>query len=172
MKLMIMGFAGSGKSTLAKRLSEKLELPVLYMDTVYWLPGWNKRPLEGQIQILERFLDENADRGWVIDGNYSKNLLERRAEEADAILYLNFSRLRCLFRILKRNARYRGKSRFSITESCEEKIDWEFIRWTMYESRTKTAVSKWQLLGERFPDKFHEFNDPRRLESFLAERGL
>ena len=44
MKIAILGTSGSGKSTLAKRLGERYGLPVLYMDTVHFLPGWVERP--------------------------------------------------------------------------------------------------------------------------------
>ena len=67
MKIAIVGYSGSGKSTLAKFLSEKLNLPVLYLDTVHWLPGWQERPKEETKAIVAKFLDEN--KGWVIDGS-------------------------------------------------------------------------------------------------------
>ncbi len=41
-KIQIIGFAGSGKSTLASKLAERFSLPVLYLDTVSWLPVQKK----------------------------------------------------------------------------------------------------------------------------------
>ena len=71
-KIQIIGFSGSGKSTLAGILAERLSLPVLYLDTVYWLPGWKERSREEQSEILGKFLADHPH-GWVIDGNYRKN---------------------------------------------------------------------------------------------------
>ena len=79
-KIQIIGFSGSGKSTLAGILAERLSLPVLYLDTVYWLPGWKERSREKQSEILGKFLADHPD-GWVIDGNYRKNHYDERMEE-------------------------------------------------------------------------------------------
>ena len=46
MKIAIIGYSGSGKSTMAKRISERFGLPVLYLDTVHGLPGWEERERE------------------------------------------------------------------------------------------------------------------------------
>ncbi len=39
MRVVIIGYSGSGKSTLARLMAEKHQLPVLYLDTVRFLPG-------------------------------------------------------------------------------------------------------------------------------------
>lgn len=69
MRIAIIGYSGSGKSTLAAQLGQKLQVPVLHLDSVHWLPGWVERPREEEKQIVRAFLDEHD--AWVIDGNYS-----------------------------------------------------------------------------------------------------
>ena len=39
-RIMIIGCGGAGKSTLARQLGEKLNLPVVHLDKLFWLPGW------------------------------------------------------------------------------------------------------------------------------------
>jgi adenylate kinase family enzyme len=47
MKLWIVGPPGSGKSILADRLGVLLSCPVVHLDEIYWLPGWQTRdPVE------------------------------------------------------------------------------------------------------------------------------
>lgn len=167
MKIQIIGYSGAGKSTLARELAGRYALPVMYLDTVHWLPGWKERLVEEERVILGRFLDENTEAGWVIDGNYTKNLLERRMEEADLILYLNYPRTVCMARILKRYAQNHGKTRFSITDGCDEKLDWEFIRWVLWDSRTDEVRNRRAGLQARYPQKFHEFKSPRALREYL-----
>ena len=84
MKIEIMGYSGSGKSTLCRELAERYQLPALHLDQVQFLPNWEIRPEEEKMEQVAAFLDENP-KGWVIDGNYSKLIYERRNEEADRI---------------------------------------------------------------------------------------
>ena len=67
MKIAVIGYSGAGKSTLAKTLSDIYGCPLMYLDTVQFLPGWAERPKKDGIAIVDRFM-ENKD--WVIDGNY------------------------------------------------------------------------------------------------------
>ena len=165
-KIQIIGFSGSGKSTLAGTLAERLKLPVLYLDTVFWMPGWQQRPREEQREILGEFLDAHPD-GWVIDGNYTKNHYSRRMEEADQIIFMNFNRWRCLWRVLKRWITYQGKSRASMTVGCEEKIDRPFIKWVLWESRRPEPLSRYHYIGEKYADKFVELKNPCQVEQYL-----
>ena len=169
-KIQIIGFSGSGKSTLAGILAERLSLPVLYLDTVYWLPGWKERSRQEQSEILGKFLADHPD-GWVIDGNYRKNHYDERMEEADRIIFMNFNRWRCLWRILKRRVMYAGKTRASITEGCDEKVDWPFIKWAFWDSRRPEVLARYYNNKERWPEKFVEFKKPREVKRFLESIG-
>ncbi len=166
MKIQVIGFSGSGKSTLAGELAGRYHLPVIYLDTVFWLPGWVMRPREEQSELLGQFLKDHPD-GWVIDGNYTKNHYDERMESADIILFLNYNRFLCLWRILKRNLMYRGKTRASMTVGCDEKIDWPFIKWAFWNSRTKQAMEKFHRLKALYPKKFVELTSPRQLRQYL-----
>ena len=135
MKISIIGYSGSGKSTLAGKLAEKYGAPVLYLDTLHWLPGWKERPREEELTYLGSFLDENDS--WVIDGNYGKLHFERRTEEADLIILMLFSRFSSLRRIIRRYRENKGRTRDSMTDGCPEKIDREFLHWVLIGSRTK-----------------------------------
>lgn len=111
MKIAIIGYSGCGKSTLAGYLSELYQIPVLYLDSVFWLPGWKGRKREESADIVKNFLDTNVS--WVIDGNYSYMEYEKRMEEADRIIFLSFNRFSCLFRAFRRYFKYRGTTRES-----------------------------------------------------------
>lgn len=43
MRVNIIGTSGSGKSTFARRLSEKLAIPYVEMDALFWLKDWQER---------------------------------------------------------------------------------------------------------------------------------
>ena len=167
MKIAIVGYSGGGKSTLAKFLSEKMHAPVLYLDTVHWLPGWQERPRAETLEIVEKFLNEND--AWVIDGSYGKVHYQRRMDEADKIIFLNFNRFTCLRRAFKRRKEYKGKNRFSMTEGCEERISWEFFWWLLWEGRTRKRREKFTLLQEKYQDKMLVLKNQRQLNKFMRE---
>ncbi|MDP2124712.1 MAG: topology modulation protein, partial [Parvibaculum sp.] len=39
-RILVIGCSGGGKSTLARALGEKLALPVVHLDVLFWKPGW------------------------------------------------------------------------------------------------------------------------------------
>lgn len=165
MKIAIIGYSGSGKSTMAKRISERFGIPVLYLDTVHWLPGWQEREREDSQRIVREFLDTHGE--WVIDGNYRKLEHERRMSEADCILFMDFPRIRCFFRAWKRQRRFQGKARESITAGCEEKFDREFRLWILRDGRTKAAVTRYKSYEAQYPDKFFRARNDRQAQKFF-----
>ncbi len=126
-RILILGNAGSGKSTLARALGTKLELPVLHLDTIYWKPGWVESSDEEYDAKLATFVEHDA---WVIDGNNSRTM-PLRFELADTVILLDLPLWVSLYRALKRNLEYRGRSRPDITAGCDEKFDLEFLRWIL-----------------------------------------
>lgn len=166
MKIAILGHSGSGKSTLARQLGEKYGLPVLHLDRIQFRPGWVETTREEKREKLTAFLDAHSG-GWVIDGNYMKICAERRFAEADRILYLDFPRRICLFRVLRRWRMYRGVTRPDMGEGCEEKVDLEFLRWVLRDGRTPEKLAEFRGVERRYPAKFRHFVSPKQLEKEL-----
>ena len=173
MKIAIIGYSGSGKSTLAQALAVAYNAPALYLDQVHWLPGWVERPAAEEQGMVERFLDQQDS--WVIDGNYPSLSYERRMAEADQIVFLNFSRWRCLARVARRYLENRGKTRLSMAADCLEKLDGEFIRWVLWDGRTRRKRDQYAALAARYPDKMVILRTPAQLDAFrrrsLAQRA-
>jgi adenylate kinase family enzyme len=148
-RVAIIGYAGSGKSTLARKIGAKIDAEVLHIDKIQWLPNWQEQTSEKKLEIMSDFLDKNSR--WVIDGNYHKLFAERRMAEADLIIFLNLNRFTCLWRAFKRKREYKGRSRESMTEGCEERINGEFFWWLVYKGRTKKRQKKLKnLLGKHY----------------------
>ena len=165
MKIVIIGYSGSGKSTLAGALSRYYSIPKLHMDTLQFQPGWidsDRDWMEGQ---MKQFLSQHKD--WVIDGNYSWCCYEERMEQADHIIFLNFSRWNCLFRGWKRYRRYKGHVRESMAAGCPERFDWGFIRWILWDGRQARQVTRYQTIGQNYPDKFLSLKNQKELDEFL-----
>ena len=92
MKIAVIGYTGSGKSVLAAKLGKIIGCPVLHLDKLQFEAGWKERgEAEGKM-LCEQFLEENKDRGWVIDGNYEKFCQKRRMKEADLIIFMDYTK--------------------------------------------------------------------------------
>ena len=136
-RVMIIGSAGSGKSTLAQKLSNILNLPVIHLDKYYWKSNWVPTPNDEWDTIVEQFAMEEQ---WIMDGNYSRTL-DIRLSQVDLIIYLDMPRWLCLYRIIKRRVMYHKKTRPDMNEQCEEKIDYEFIKWVWnYRKRSRKST--------------------------------
>lgn len=165
MKITIIGYSGSGKSTLAENLARSYSIPKLHMDTLQFQPGWIDSDRDWMEKEMKQFLSDHKD--WVIDGNYSWCFYERRMAEADKIIFLNFSRWNCLYRAFKRYLKYRHKTRESMAPGCPEKFDWEFIRWILWDGRTKNAKERYRNIRSTYPDKFISLKNQKELDAFL-----
>ena len=124
-RIMVLGSAGSGKSTLAIRLGELTGLPVIHLDRLFWNPGWVETPND---EMEQKMIAAASGESWIIDGNYTR-AFDYRIERADSIIFIDFSRYFCIYRVLKRRIQNRGKTRYDLAEGCIEKIDWEFLKW-------------------------------------------
>lgn len=165
MKAAVVGYSGAGKSTLAKRLGEYCVAEVLHIDSIRFAPGWVERPCDMVCQEVCAFM-ERAD--WVIDGNYRNIVWEARLDKADLILFLNFSRGRCLWQAFRRYLQYRNSSRDSVAPGCMEKLDWEFIKWILYEGRTSEVRRGYEEMCDRYSDKALVLRNPKEREAFFA----
>lgn len=162
MKIAIIGYSGSGKSTLAKYIGRKCKIPVLHLDQVHWLPGWQEREREEAKELVATFLKENSS--WVIDGNYPALEHGRRMEEADTIIFLKFNRVSCLLRAWKRYCKNRGQVRESMGEGCMEKMDLEFVWWLLHEGRAGKQKRQYQEALGKYGKKTAVVRNQRELE--------
>ena len=165
MKIVIIGYSGSGKSTLAENLARYYSIPKLHMDTLQFQPGWIDSDRDWMEKEMRQFLSDHRD--WVIDGNYSWCCYEERMEQADQIIFLNFSRWNCFYRAWKRYRRYKGRVRESMAVGCPECFDWEFIRWILWDGRQARQVTRYQTIGQNYPDKFLSLKNQKELDEFL-----
>lgn len=136
-KVLIIGPGGAGKSTLATQLGERFGLPVFHLDALYWRPGWKQPARDEWRATLAPLLAQDA---WVMDGNFGGTLDERLAA-ADTAILLDLPPLLCVWRVLYRRWRYRGRHRPDMTPGCPEKLDLEFVWWILtYRLRKRPAV--------------------------------
>ena len=161
-RIIIIGCGGAGKSTLARQLGEKLNIPVVHLDKIFWKPGWVEMEKEEFDQLIRREMDQPK---WILDGNYSRTLPER-IRHCDTVIYLDFSRFLCLWGVIKRNLTNRGKVRPDMGEGCPEKIDKEFLQWVWHYNRDKRQ-GNYRLLNEATHAQTIVLKNRRMVKHFL-----
>ncbi|GAB5521137.1 MAG: DNA topology modulation protein [Rhodothermales bacterium] len=162
-RILIIGSSGSGKSTLAKHLGKRLDLPVIHLDAHYWNPGWMETPAEEWASKVHTLIQGEA---WVMDGTYSSTL-EPRIAAADTIVFLSFSRWRCLWWVFKRRIRYRNRTRPDMAPGCPERMEWDFVHYVlMYPNTLKPGILK-KLDAARETKQVVVLETPREVERFV-----
>ena len=161
-RVLVVGPCGAGKSTFATALAERLGLPLFHMDRLNWQPGW----IESPPQILLARIDEViAQDRWVLEGTYGGSL-DRRLPRADTVALLDYPITLCLWRLLRRIWRWRGRSRPDMTLGCEERFDLAFF---LYVARWRSGPGR--RLEARlapFGEKVVRLKSPREAVAWLA----
>jgi len=135
-KVALIGSGGSGKSTLARRLGEKLNIEVYHLDALFWKPNWTPTSKEEQRKVQNELVKKEE---WIIDGNYN-GTMDIRLNAVDTIIFVDISRVICIYRVFKRMIQYRGKSRPDMAEGVNERLDFDFLKWVWDYPKTKKPV--------------------------------
>ncbi|WP_201003613.1 DNA topology modulation protein [Paenibacillus glycanilyticus] len=145
-RIAIIGSGGAGKSTLARKLGQALNREVSHLDALFWKPNWVGVPRQEQIIVQTELVKQEE---WIIDGNYG-GTLDIRLHAADTIIYLDYPRLLCMYRAIKRSVQYRNKTRPDMGAGCKEKVDLRFLKWIWeYPKTTRPDIlSRLQQLSD------------------------
>jgi adenylate kinase family enzyme len=124
-KIIIFGSSGAGKSTFAKLLSKYTGINLVHLDQEYWKPSWVRTDSDVFKKRIKELISEDE---WIMDGNY-RNTMDMRIAKADTIIFLDFSRWTCLFRLFKRRLK---NNRVDVLNCCDEQITYELIKWILW----------------------------------------
>jgi adenylate kinase family enzyme len=127
-RILIIGTSGSGKTTLAHILSRIKCIPSHDLDNYYWLPNWQHLIIEDFKAQIDLITQQDT---WIIAGNYPE-VIDLLWQQADTIIWLDYSFLRCFLQCLRRSL----KRIFNKTPCCNGN----------YESFALTFASKDSVL--------------------------
>ena len=161
-RILIIGCGGAGKSTLARQLGERLNIPVVHLDKLFWKPGWVEITPAEFDEALAKELEKPR---WIMDGNFNRTM-PQRMERCDTIIYLDFSRFACLRGVLKRVLTTYGKVRPDMGEGCPERIDFEFLKWVWNFNKNKRQ-RYYHLLNEAEGIETIALKNRRQVKRFL-----
>jgi adenylate kinase family enzyme len=162
-KILIIGSGGAGKSTLARELGTILGLQVIHLDAWYWNPGWVETPKAKWQTIIQ---DLTLRESWIMDGNYG-GTLDIRLSVADTVIFLDFSRILCLSRVIKRRFMYARQSRPDMASDCPERLNWEFFKyiWSYPITRRPIILEKLNQLTQN--QQVIILHEPKGVREFL-----
>lgn len=143
-RILIIGCGGAGKSTLARQLGEKLNLPVVHLDQIWWAPGnWQHREREEFDKLVIAELEKPR---WIMDGNFNRTI-PMRLEKCDTVIYLDFPRMICLLSWIGRVIKNWGHARADMAPGCKEWFDPEMAQW-IWTFNKKNRENYYRLLNE------------------------
>src|SRR5258707_15006597 len=154
-RVVILGRGASGKSTLARRLGEITGLPVIELDKVFWLPGLAPTRRDQWVAVQEKLVARDGwiMDGWIMDGDLGPyDAVEVRLRAADTIIFLDFSLVRCVWRVIRR--------------SPERGDFWRWLLTYRYQSRPILRAA----MATHAPNAvLHVFRSPKALGRFVSE---
>lgn len=93
-------YGRGGKTSLSRAIGDLTGLPVIELDSIFWLPNWVERDQDEMLEIvMERI--QHCKRGWIVEGNYSK-IRPHVLPMADTAIWLNMQRWSTTLRIARR----------------------------------------------------------------------
>lgn len=160
-RIMIFGRPGSGKSTFALKLSQNTGLPLYHLDKYFFENNWKERDYNEFLDIQQSLVNQNK---WIIDDNSTKSF-EMRYAKADLVLYFNYLRYICYWRIFKRLFS-KNKAIDDRAENCNETVRFSLLKymWSFKERVAKQVAD----LRSKYPNcRFVEITSDKDLGDFL-----
>ncbi len=160
---MVIGNNGSGKSYFSEKLSGNTSLPLIHLDLIFWQKNWQMPSKDEWRSKISSLVSEDE---WILDGNVNHGgTLDIRFASADLVIFLDISRITCLFGLIKRY----GRKRADMPHYLDEKLSRGFFKlcrgiWTFPNDRKKNIMHLKELHPET---KFVSLKNRREMREFL-----
>lgn len=157
-RICIIGPSSSGKSTLAKKLSERLNLPVCYLDQIAHFPNSNWKRREKKDLKIDHDIFLKNNRYWIIEGNYSF-LMTDRFSNATTVIWLDFKVTGTLIRYFIRTFK-NSNSRIGNLDGVKTQISLKFVKYIVFDAPKNRKIYK-KLINQSniqllYIDSFHQ----------------
>jgi adenylate kinase family enzyme len=134
-RIVIIGNSGSGKSVLARALAGLFELPVISLDSIFWLPGGfsQKRAPEERNRMI---VDARSKPAWIVEGVFG-DLAEQFLDHADLLIWLDLPWEVCRSGLVERGSESsRQNNPVQAEVSFRALLVWSSEYWTRTDMRS------------------------------------
>lgn len=145
MKIVVVGNIAGGKTELSRRLARVHSVPITHVDSLQFLPGMKIRPLDETRKALKSITDQE---NWLIDGYGPLDLIEKRFQMADHVVFVDFPIWRHYWWCTKRQIQNLWSRREELPEGCYE---------LTYEHTMKLYKTLWQMHTKMRPELLRIF---------------
>ena len=164
-RILVLGNSGAGKSSFTVSLAKKLNIDYLHLDKVVYKVSWDL-PCFDDLQIeVDEFIKKKK---WIMDGNFLNNCTNRFIE-SDTIFFLDINRFVCLFSVLKRNKKYKGKPRESRSDLCDEKITFSYLKWVFWDYYKTSRKQIKKIINENTDKQIVVFKNRKQINKYIKE---
>lgn len=164
-RVIIIGSPGAEKGALARAVSERLKIPCIELERLYWRPGWKKPTTEEwKAQVTELANREE----WVMEGTFPSTL-DIRVARADWLVFVDAPMPVCFVRKLKQMIRGRKDQKAEPAPGCPPRLDARLLRF-IWNFPTSTAPRINTIIArERRNRTIFILRSKREQEEFLAK---
>lgn len=145
MKIAVVGNIAGGKSELSRSLARVHGVPLTHVDSLQFLPGMKIRPMDETRNALKAVTEQAH---WLIDGYGPLDLIEKRFQAADHVVFVDFPIWRHYWWCTKRQITNLWSRREELPEGCNE---------LTYEHTVKLYKTLWQMHTKMRPELLRIF---------------
>ena len=160
-KIIVIGTSAVGKSTFSKKLSHKIGIPIVFVDSIMWKPWWS---YVGDEEIIKRLDEESKKSEWIIEGFIHKGVRNFIFDRADTIIYLDYHSLISSFRYIKRWLNHYKIARPEL-EGSPDKFSFKFLK-LIWKKGEVYSLNKF-LLENVQKEKIIKLTSPLKSKIFL-----
>lgn len=155
---MVIGSPGAGKSTFSRKLQLKTNLPIIYLDQLFWKADRTTVSLDKFANSLKLKMKNDS---WIMDGTYANVLFNERLNNSDTVFLLDYSVDVCLSGVRQRI----GKKRLDLPwiETKEDKKFMNYIR--LFPEKQKHLITA--MLEKHSNIKVYHFRYRQEADNFL-----
>jgi adenylate kinase family enzyme len=169
-RIAIVGTSGVGKTTLAQQVADRLHIPHVELDALFWKPNWEP---SSTLEFWERVEQATAGDAWVVDGNYLRARLIVW-ERATTVVWLNYPLPLILWRVTRRTVS-RSLRQQELWHGCYETLQKGFCSrdsiilwaWQSYD-RNRRTFPEWFALPQYQHLAIVELTSPAAASAWLS----